>query len=105
MGDNFQSIKVSVVFRNTEATEAIKNYVVSKVQNVVGKFASGDSIEVHVVLEVEKINHICEAEFNFKGAHVVAKEHSSDMYASIDAVAHTLSGILRKQKEKLTKHH
>lgn len=98
------SVRVKATFRHTEPTDAIKNYVDEKLTNCLKKYIHHDT-DVHVVLNVEKNRHIAEVDFNVDGASFSCNEESDNLYASIDAVASTLSNQLRKHKEKMTKHH
>lgn len=98
------SVHVSITFRNTEATEPLKNYASEKIGNSIRKFSHQDT-EAHLVLLVEKNRHIAEVSMHMDGADFKGTEESADLYASIDALAHSLTQQLRKHKEKLTKHH
>ncbi|MDZ4785228.1 MAG: ribosome-associated translation inhibitor RaiA [bacterium] len=93
-----------MTFRNTEGTESIKNFVTEKVTHTLQKFVHHDT-DVHVVLTVEKNCQIAEISFNTDGNYFVSKEETKDLYTSIDSAINTLSGQLRKHKEKLTNKH
>jgi putative sigma-54 modulation protein len=97
------AVHVLITFRNTEATEPLKAYASEKIGNSIRKFSHQDT-EAHLVLIVEKKRHIAEVALHMDGADFKVTEESNDLYASIDALAHTLSQQLRKHKEKLTKH-
>ena len=57
------------------------------------------------MLSVEKLRQIAEASFHAFGVDFFAREESSDLYASIDALCDSLTQQLRKQKEKTKSHH
>ncbi|RMG43665.1 MAG: ribosome-associated translation inhibitor RaiA [Candidatus Dadabacteria bacterium] len=97
-------ISVSVTFKNTDATDALKSYATEKITNCIRKFAH-HSCEVGVVLRVEKNRQIAETSFNLGGNTFTASHESDDMYASIDGLIDTLTAQLRKHKDKLTSHH
>ncbi|HAY96194.1 ribosome-associated translation inhibitor RaiA, partial [Shewanella sp.] len=59
---------------------------------------------VHVVLNVEKMQQIAEARINLIGGEVFATSEHADMYAAIDALIDKLDRQVIKHKEKLTKH-
>lgn len=99
-----QMVNINITFKNTEATEPLKTYANDKLSNVLRKFAH-KSVEAHIVLRVEKNRHIAEASFRNDGADFACKEESADLYASIDALADSITQQLRRHKEKLTKHH
>ena len=101
---NSKVINVNIAFKNTESTEALKSYATEKVINCLKKFVHHDT-EAHVVLKVEKNRHIAEVSFHSDGADFKGSEESANLYASIDALVGTVSGQLRRHKEKLTRHH
>ncbi len=97
-------INVNTTFKNTEATDSIRNYVTEKISNCLQKFVHHDT-EVHVVLKVEKNRQIAECSFRTDGSDFKGSEESTNLYASIDALVDSLSNQLRKHKDKLTRHH
>jgi len=98
------SVSVNITFRNTQGTDALKNYATEKITNCLKKFVHRDT-EVHLVLIVEKNHQIAEVAFSADGNRFACKEESKDLYTSIDALVKSLSGQLRKHKEKLVNHH
>lgn len=98
-----KSININMNFKNTEATEPIKNYANEKITNCLQKYIHQD-IESHLVLLVEKNRHIAEISFNADGANFKCSEESENLYASIDKLCSALGNQMRKHKEKLTSH-
>ncbi len=101
---NTHLVHVSVTFKNTDSTEALKTYATEKLSTALGKFVHNPT-EVHAILRLEKNRQIAEASFHADGHDFKGKEESEDLYASIDALVGSLSQQLRKHKEKLTEHH
>jgi putative sigma-54 modulation protein len=99
-----KNVSFNITFRNTEATDAIRQHTTEKLSHTLKKFVHHDT-EVHVVLTIEKNRQIAEASFHADGSDFACKEESKDLYTSIDMLAHSLSNLLRKHKEKLTEHH
>lgn len=97
-------ININITFRNTEPTDALKNYATEKLSSCLGKFAHRDT-EAHVVLRVEKNRQVAEVVAQVDGSSINAGEEDQDMYASIDKLVDKLTHLLRKNKEKLTSHH
>ncbi|HMO18701.1 MAG TPA: ribosome-associated translation inhibitor RaiA [Oligoflexia bacterium] len=97
-------LNVSVTFRHTDPTEALKKYSTDKVIQRVSKYfhSSGD---IRIVLSVEKMDHLVEVHLVGKGIDLVAKATTEDLYSSIDKVVDILEGQLRKQKDKVVKSH
>ncbi len=102
MQESGKVITTNISFRNTEATDALKNYAADKLGNVLKKLVHQDT-DITIVLSVEKTRHVAEASFRADGRDFKASEESSDLYASIDALADTITSQLRKHKEKIQK--
>lgn len=97
-------LTISTTFRNVESSAAIRTYAEEKLSKSLLKFIHQDT-SAHVILKVEKLRHIAEIAFNWRGKEVAAKEESEDLYKAIDLLVDSLSQQLRKLKEKLTQHH
>jgi putative sigma-54 modulation protein len=104
MNTTDRDIKVSITFKHTEPSEALRDYAAEKVSNCMSKFIHHNT-EAHVVLIVEKNRHIAEVSFRTDGADFNSREESGDLYASVDALVNSLTRQLRKHKEKMTSHH
>lgn len=92
-------VKVSVTFRHTEPTDALKHYAEEKMHRL-GKYFS-QSLDAHVVLSVEsKERQTAEVELHALGV-IHAKEQTEDLYSAIDLVTDNLKRQLRKQKDKI----
>ena len=96
-------INVSVTFRHTESTPALKTYAIEKLTNTIQKYVHADT-EVHVILSVEKRDHLAEANIRSKGHDLTAKATTEDLYSAIDKMSDNVCTQLRKQKEKMTDH-
>jgi putative sigma-54 modulation protein len=96
-------INLSVTFRHTDSTEALKQYSTEKVNQCIQKYIKNPG-DAHIVLSVEKRDHIAEVQFHSKGYEVSAKAVSDDLYAAIDKVIDTLDKQLRRKKDKLVGH-
>lgn len=95
-------MNINITFRHLDATDAIKDHVEGKLEKF--KKYLIRPIDVHVILEVEKIRQKCEITLQAKDFSAVAHEESEDMYASIDNAVHKLERQMQKHKEKI-KHH
>lgn len=98
------NINFNFTFKNTEATEPIKEYAAKKIGNSIKKYVHQD-IDANVIFDVEKQRQITEVSLNCYGTNFTSESSSDNLYKSIDSVADTLSARLRKQKEKTTDHH
>ncbi len=106
MSNNNPELNVSVTFRHTESTEALKSYADEKVSHMLAKYLVHNA-EAHVVLSVEKRDHTAEVKVYSKGHDVSAKATTGDLYSAIDKVVDIIATLIKKQKEKMLtqKHH
>lgn len=96
-------LNISITFRHTESTDALRTYVEDKLTNLLPKYIQWDT-DVHVVLSVEKRDHTAEAVIQSKVYDLRSKATTEDLYSAIDKLMDNLSTLLRKQKEKITEH-
>jgi len=96
-------INVSVTFRHTESTPALMSYAIEKITHCVTKYV-GYETNAHVVLSVEKRDHIAEVQVHSKGHDAAGKAVTGDLYSAIDKVTDTVEAQLRKQKDKQLSH-
>lgn len=89
--------------QNIEITPAIENHIRQKFKILEKHF---DSIVTIIVnLKIEKSRHFIEARVEVRGSTLFASADQSDMYTSIDSVAHKLDRQIVKHKEKIKNHH
>ena len=103
MSNKDYNINISVTFRHTDSSEAIKTHAEDKLTHCLEKYISGDA-DVHVVLNVEKRDHIAEVTVRSKQYDLAAKATTEDLYSAIDEVVHHVNTQMRKKKEQLTSH-
>lgn len=92
-------MQISVTFRHIDPSDALKAYALEKISRV--KKYLEEPIEAHVILKVEKFRHIAEVSIDANGLRFNGTEQTDDMYSSIDRLADTLEGQVRKTKEKV----
>jgi putative sigma-54 modulation protein len=95
-------INISVTFRHTDPTEALKSYADEKIGACLQKYLSHPA-DVNVVLLVEKRDHVAEVIVHSKGHDVTAKAVNVDLYAAIDKVVDLVDAQVRKQKDRIVK--
>ena len=92
-------IKVSVTFRHTQPTEALKQYAEQKMHRV-GKYFSRP-LDAHVILAVDaKERQVAEVELHTHGTMILGKEQHHDLYAAIDLAIDKIERQNKKQKAK-----
>ena len=96
-------MQIDITGHHVEVTPALRAYVTEKLQKLVKHF--DQVISVHVVLNVEKLEHRADATVNAAGKTLVATHTASDMYASIDGMVDKLDRQVRRYKGRITEHH
>jgi putative sigma-54 modulation protein len=95
-------MNLTLTGHHLEITPAIRAYVISKLERVNRHF--DHVIDVNVVLGVDKLRQIVEANVHVRGKEIHAESVDADMYAAIDALADKLDRQVVKHKEKVTDH-
>ncbi|RTE86353.1 MULTISPECIES: ribosome hibernation promoting factor [Gammaproteobacteria] len=95
-------MQINLTGHHIEITEALRDYVDTKFAKLERHF---DHINnVHVILNVEKLNQKAEATVHLNGGEVFATSEHTDMYAAIDGLIDKLDRQVIKHKEKLKQH-
>lgn len=95
-------MQINLTGHHVEITDSLRNYVDTKFEKLERHF---DHINnVHVILNVEKINQKAEAKVNLNGGEVFATHEHADMYAAIDGLIDKLDRQVIKHKEKSLRH-
>ena len=96
-------MQINLSGHHIEITQALRNYVESKMERL--ERHSDHVTNIHVVLSVEKLRQKAEATLHVSGANLFAEAEHEDMYAAIDALTDKLDRQIKKHKEKLKNHH
>lgn len=95
-------MQLNITGRHIEVTDSLKDYLDNKFLKLERHF---DNINnVHVILNVEKMNQIAEATLHLNGGEIFAMAEHNDMYAAIDNLIDKLDRQVIKHKEKIKKH-
>jgi len=93
-------VKVSVTFRHTQPTDALKRYAEEKVHKI-GKYFYRP-LQAHVVLAVDsKDRQLAEVTLQARRLTLHGKEETSDLYSAIDLVMDKIEQQIRKYKTKI----
>lgn len=95
-------MQINLTGHHVEVTESLHDYVHSKFSKLERHFEHINN--VHVVLNVEKLQQIAEATLHLNGGEVFAQSSHEDMYAAIDSMVSKLDRQVIKHKEKLQRH-
>ena len=95
-------IKYSIRGENLEVTEAIRDYVVSKLEKIEKYFQAEQELDARVNLKVyrEKTAKV-EVTIPLGSITLRAEDVSQDMYGSIDLVTYKIERQIRKNKTKI----
>jgi putative sigma-54 modulation protein len=96
-------MKVTVIAKNMELTEALKEIVQKKISKLEKYFEK--DVEAKATLSVQKNRQIIEVTIPFNGVILRGEESTSDMYMSLDLVEDKLERQIRKQKTRLSRKH
>jgi putative sigma-54 modulation protein len=95
-------MQLNVSGHHIEVTEALRNYVGTKIEKIARHF---DIVsDVQCILTVEKLQHKAEATAKVNGGTIYCDHIEEDMYAAIDGLVDKLERRVRKYKEKLGDH-
>jgi putative sigma-54 modulation protein len=95
-------MQINLTGHHVDITDSLRAYVDTKFEKLERHFEQISN--VHVVLNVEKLNQRAEATVHLKGDVVHANAEHNDMYAAIDGLIDKLDRQVIKHKEKLKRH-
>lgn len=95
-------MQINVSGHHVEVTDALRNYVESKLDRL--ERHSDRINHMDVILSVEKQRQKAESTVRIPGGELFADAEHDDLYAAIDKLADKLDRQLIKQKEKLKNH-
>ncbi|MBO4330234.1 MAG: ribosome-associated translation inhibitor RaiA [Rhodocyclaceae bacterium] len=85
-----------------EVTDALHDYVTSKLERIIRHFDNVTS--VNVILSVEKLNQKAEVTVHVRGKDIYVESIDADMYAAIDSMIDKLDRQVIKYKQKNQEH-
>ena len=92
-------MQINLTGHHVDITDSLRSYVNEKFERLERHF---DHINnVHVILSVEKLRQIAEANIHLNGGEIFANAEATDMYASIDSLVDKLDRQVIKHKEKM----
>ncbi len=91
---------ITITGKNIDVTNSLREYVKKKIGKLEKYF--NQLLDAHVVLTVEKLNHITEVTINGDSVTFHAEVRTEDMYASVDNLFEKLEKQIRRYKERVT---
>ena len=96
-------MQLNITGHHVDLTESLHDFIRQKFAKLRRHY---DHItQVHVVISVEKLQHLAEATAHVTGAELFANAEATDMYNAIDQLVDKLDRQLIKHKEKVQAHH
>lgn len=95
-------MKLQITGRHLEKSTTINTFITDKFRKLDNFFDY--PLNCHVILNVEKNIHSCEAKISITGGQLFATNNSEDMYAAIDGLLDKLVNQAKKHKEKHNHH-
>jgi len=95
-------MNVQVSGHHVEVTQAIRDYVLSKLERVQRHF--DQVIEINVILSVQKLRQKAEISVHMPGKDIHVESDDADMYAAIDLMMDKLDRQIIKHKQKAYAH-
>ena len=93
-------MKFNIRGSKLEVTEAIKNYIETKLSRLDKYFKNADELEAHVLIKKHGISETIEVTIPVKKMILRSEESDKDLYAAIDKVTDKLERQIRKNKTR-----
>lgn len=94
-----QEYNVSIVGKNIQITDAIRNYALEKLSKI--EKIADRIIDVMVTLDAQKLEQSCSILMNFNHFHIKVSASTDNMYSAIDRATDRTKSLIRKYKTKL----
>ncbi len=96
-------MKYNIRGSKLEVTDAIRNYIETKLNKLERYFEDKENINVNVLIKTQGINQKVEVTIPIKKTILRSEESNKDLYAAIDLVTDKLERQIRKNKTRLKK--
>jgi putative sigma-54 modulation protein len=95
-------MNVQVSGHHVEVTQAIREYVMSKLERIQRHF--DQVIDINVILSVQKLRQKAEISVHMPGKDIHVESDDEDLYAAIDLMMDKLDRQIIKHKQKAFSH-
>ena len=96
-------MKYNIRGSKLEVTDAIRNYIETKLNKLERYFEDKEYINVNVLIKTQGIDQKVEVTIPIKKTTLRSEESNKDLYAAIDLVTDKLERQIRKNKTRLKK--
>lgn len=95
-------MNITVTGRHVNVSDSVRDYAEKKIKKLEKHF--NQMIDAHIILAVEKLDHISEVVMNGDGVQFHGKEKAADLYSAIDLLFEKMEKQIRRYKEKHQMH-
>lgn len=95
-------MNITVTGRHLNISDSLRDYAEKKIKKLDRHF--NQLIDAHVILTVEKLDHISEVVLNGDGVQFHGKEKAADLFSAIDLLFEKMEKQVRRYKEKHQMH-
>ncbi len=95
-------MNISVTGRRMNVSDNLRAYAEKKIKKLNRYF--NQLIDAHVIISVEKLDHICEVVINGDGIQFHGREKAADLFSAIDLLHEKMEKQIRRYKEKHQMH-
>ncbi len=95
-------MNITITGRRFEVSDSLRDYVEKKVKKLEKYF--NQLIDSHVVMYIDKLDHVAEITVNGDGVQFHGMEKAGDMYSSIDLLMDKMEKQVNRYKEKHSGH-
>jgi putative sigma-54 modulation protein len=97
------AMQINVTFRHVDPTAPLRTHAEEKVERLARKYLRRP-VDAHVILSVDKLQHVAEITVQADHVTMFAKEQTTDLYAAIDLAVAKLEHQAQKVQEKRKEH-
>ena len=95
-------MNVTISGKHIDITDGLREHIDGGLERFTEHFDK--TIDVNVILGIEKHRHIAEINLHANGLHINAKNTSGDMYSSFDSALSKINKQIRKHKARINRH-
>lgn len=92
-------MKINITGRHIDISDALRDYAEKKISKLEKYFQQ--LIDTHLILYVEKLDHVAELVMNGDSFQFYAKERAADLYSAIDLLADKMESQISRYKERI----
>lgn len=101
-------MNLTISGHHLEVTQALRNYVATKLERVTRHFDQIEDIRVRLIIENEtekERRQRAECLIHVKGSDLFAESSHEDLYAALDQLADKLDRLVGRYKSRVKDHH